>query len=124
MGTPNFCDDDETGIMNPFSSSTPQDSQLDHALEFMQVITEHPLNKSKHTVSDMPLLIYIKALNSRRSPSVYKVTNGQGKVVSLCLFKNSYRLGEDIVGTLDFTDAVVSCMQVRYLFHYFNYIKV
>jgi hypothetical protein len=40
------------------------------------------------------------------------VTNSKGKVVSLCLFKNGYRLGEDIVGTLDFGDSKVSCMQV------------
>ena len=57
-------------------------------------------------------LMAIQLLSSRRSPSVYKVTNSQGKVVSLCLFKTNYRLGEDIIGTLDFTDGVVSCMQV------------
>ena len=55
---------------------------------------------------------FFQLLSSRRSPSVYKVTNSQGKVVSLCLFKSSYRLGEDIIGTLDFSDGVVSCMQV------------
>jgi hypothetical protein len=40
------------------------------------------------------------------------VTNSRGKVVSLCLFKTGYRLGEDIVGTLDFGDSQVSCTQV------------
>lgn len=29
-----------------------------------------------------------------------------------CLFKNSYKLGEDIVGTFDFSNATVSCAQV------------
>ena len=29
-----------------------------------------------------------------------------------CLFKNSYKLGEDIVGTFDFSNATVSCTQV------------
>lgn len=37
-----------------------------------------------------------KLLSSRRSPNVYKVTNSHGKVVSLCLFKTNYRLGEGI----------------------------
>ena len=51
-------------------------------------------------------------LTSRRSPSVFKVTNSKGKVVNLCLFKTGFRLGEDIIGTLDFGDSKVSCMQV------------
>lgn len=29
-----------------------------------------------------------------------------------CLFKNSYKLGEDIVGTFDFSNATVACAQV------------
>ena len=93
LDVPTYNDEEEpTRIMNPFLNSSPRNSQLDQAVEVMQV------------------------LGSRRSPSVYKVTNSLGKVVSLCLFKTSYRLGEDIVGTLDFTDAVVSCMQVFELY--------
>ena len=38
----------------------------------------------------------IQVLSSRRSPSVYKVTNSLGKVVNLCLFKTSYRLGDSL----------------------------
>lgn len=33
-------------------------------------------------------------------------------MVRFCLFKNSYKLGEDIVGTFDFSNATVSCTQV------------
>lgn len=51
-------------------------------------------------------------LTARRSPNFYNVTNGRGRVVRFCLFKNSYKLGEDIVGTFDFSNATVSCAQV------------
>jgi len=87
LGLPIYHDEEDMVVRNPFLKSSPRDSQFDQALEAMQL------------------------LSSRRSPSVYKVTNSQGKVVSLCLFKTNYRLGEDIIGTLDFTDGVVSCMQ-------------
>lgn len=60
------------------------------------------------------LIVFVQLLSSRRSPSIYRVTNSKGKVVALCLFKSSYKLGEDIIGTLDFSDAVVPCMQVSF----------
>lgn len=51
-------------------------------------------------------------MTARRSPNFYNITNGRGRVVRFCLFKNSYKLGEDIVGTFDFSNATVSCAQV------------
>ena len=90
LDVPNYREDEDQvyGSGNPFLNCPSRESPLDQAMEMMQV------------------------LGSRRSPSVYKVTNSQGRVVNLCLFKTSYRLGEDVVGTLDFSEAVVSCMQV------------
>lgn len=40
------------------------------------------------------------------------ITNKWGKVARFCLFKPAYKLGEDIIGTFDFTVATVQCMQV------------
>lgn len=40
------------------------------------------------------------------------ITNKRGKVARFCLFKPAYKLGEDIIGTFDFTVATVQCMQV------------
>lgn len=54
----------------------------------------------------------LQNLTARRSPNFYNITNGRGRVVRFCLFKNSYKLGEDIVGTFDFSNATVSCAQV------------
>lgn len=55
---------------------------------------------------------FFQNLTARRSPNFYNITNGRGRVVRFCLFKNSYKLGEDIVGTFDFSNATVSCAQV------------
>lgn len=40
------------------------------------------------------------------------ISNKRGKVARFCLFKPAYKLGEDIVGSLDFTVATVECMQL------------
>lgn len=40
------------------------------------------------------------------------ISNTWGKVARFCLFKSSYKLGEDIIGTFDFTVATVKCVQV------------
>jgi hypothetical protein len=46
-------------------------------------------------------------------PGYYNITNAQGKVARLCLFKQAYKIGEDIVGLFDFTDAEIPCVQVN-----------
>lgn len=51
-------------------------------------------------------------LTARRSPNSYMITNTRGKVGRFCLFKSAYKLGEDIVGTFDFSVGNVTCMQV------------
>ncbi|XP_058809730.1 RAB6A-GEF complex partner protein 2 isoform X2 [Phymastichus coffea] len=54
----------------------------------------------------------LQNITARRSPNYYNITNQRGRVVRFCLFKNSYKLGEDIIGTFDFSNATVSCTQV------------
>lgn len=63
---------------------------------------------------EMPFDIVMQAvqtLTAKRSPNFYNITKSQGKVVRFCLFKQTYKLGEDIVGTFDFSDATVPCVQ-------------
>ncbi|RZF33861.1 hypothetical protein LSTR_LSTR009885 [Laodelphax striatellus] len=50
-------------------------------------------------------------ITARRSPNVYNITHTNGKVARFCLFKQAYKLGEDIVGTFDFEGAAVRCVQ-------------
>ncbi|XP_077299870.1 RAB6A-GEF complex partner protein 2 [Arctopsyche grandis] len=64
---------------------------------------------------ETPLDIALKVLQNitaRRSPNFYMITNARGKVARFCLFKSAYKLGEDIVGTFDFSVGTVKCMQV------------
>jgi hypothetical protein len=55
----------------------------------------------------------LQILTAKCSPNFYNITKSQGKVVRFCLFKQAYRLGEDIVGTFDFSEATVPCVQVK-----------
>ena len=46
---------------------------------------------------------------------LYNITNCHGKVAEFCLFKQAYRIGDDIIGTCDFSSASVPCVQVSNL---------
>ncbi|XP_065299174.1 RAB6A-GEF complex partner protein 2 isoform X2 [Dermacentor albipictus] len=54
---------------------------------------------------------FLEDLTSRRRPSYYNVTHQNGRVVRFCLLKSCFRLGEDIVGMFDFSEATVPCVQ-------------
>ncbi|XP_047994703.1 RAB6A-GEF complex partner protein 2 [Leguminivora glycinivorella] len=73
---------------NPFSEERKVETPLTMALQVLQNLT------------------------ARRSPNSYMITNSRGKVGRFCLFKSAYKLGEDIVGTFDFSVGTVTCMQV------------
>ncbi|XP_065335737.1 RAB6A-GEF complex partner protein 2 [Cloeon dipterum] len=83
-----YGENEELTPSNPFLEHQQKESTTDLALQELQNIT------------------------ARRSPNFYNITNSRGKVVRFCLFKQAYKLGEDIVGTFDFTDAVVPCVQL------------
>jgi len=72
---------------NPFISDMEKDCPLDSALQVLQMVT------------------------SQRNQKFYNVTNARGHVVKFCIFKQAYKLGEDIVGSLDFNDSNVPCVQ-------------
>lgn len=85
----NICEDSEDlSPSNPFLEKHSKDFELGPALQLVQNIT------------------------ARRSPNYYNITNSRGKVGRFCLFKQAYRLGEDIVGTFDFSSSTVPCIQL------------
>lgn len=55
---------------------------------------------------------HLQSITARRRPNFYLISNKRGRVGRFCLFKPVYKLGEDIVGTLDFTCRTVRCVQV------------
>lgn len=50
-------------------------------------------------------------ITARRAPKFYRISNKHGCVAHFCLFKPSYKLGEDIVGSLDFSKGNINCIQ-------------
>lgn len=76
------------------------------------VAPANPFIEKKKTETYMEILLhYLQNLTSRRCPSFYVITNKRGRVGRFCLFKSNYKLGEDIVGTLDFSAQTVKCIQ-------------
>jgi len=65
-------------------------------------------------IGDNPADLIMQAvqdITSKRRASYFNIANSRGKVCKFCLYKRSYRLGEDIVGTFDFTIGSVQCVQ-------------
>ena len=73
-----------------------------HALLFWRVI--HPSS------SFLPenLLWFVFA-------DVYNIVSNRGSVGRFCLFKSAYRIGEEIVGSFDFSDSLIICLKVNIL---------
>lgn len=53
----------------------------------------------------------LQVVTSQKNQKFYNVTNARGHVVKFCAFKHAYKLGEDIVGSLDFSGCNVPCLQ-------------
>ncbi|XP_037049692.1 RAB6A-GEF complex partner protein 2 [Bradysia coprophila] len=87
---PALCNEtnEELAPTNPFLEKRKTETKLEIALHHLQNIT------------------------ARRRPNFYLISNKRGRVGRFCLFKPVYKLGEDIVGTLDFTCRTVRCVQV------------
>lgn len=87
---PALCNEtnEELAPTNPFLEKRKTETKLEIALHHLQNIT------------------------ARRRPNFYLISNKRGRVGRFCLFKPAYKLGEDIVGTLDFTCRTVRCVQV------------
>lgn len=69
------------------------------------------LEKKKSETKLQIALHHLQNITARRRPNFYLISNKRGVVGRFCLFKPTYKLGEDIVGTLDFSCGAVSCVQ-------------
>lgn len=91
MPEPPFPQDEEVCPSNPFLEEeevSRRDSRpLERALDMLMVTT------------------------SRRYPHMFNITNMRGKVAKFCIFKTVYRLGEDIIGTFNFSEGDIPCLQ-------------
>ena len=57
------------------------------------------------------LMQAVQDITSKRRTSYFNIANTRGKVCKLCMFKTDYRLGEDVVASLDFTVGTLDCVQ-------------
>lgn len=67
--------------------------------------------KESDDKSQTCVLSMLQEPTARRVATFYDVKNSIGRVGRLCLFKTSFRLGEEIMGLFDFAEAVSQCMQ-------------
>uniref|UniRef100_A0AAZ3P146 GP1 homolog, RAB6A GEF complex partner 1 n=1 Tax=Oncorhynchus tshawytscha TaxID=74940 RepID=A0AAZ3P146_ONCTS len=90
MPEPPFPQDEEVAPSNPFleeeEGGRRDDRPLERALDMLTI-------------------------TSRRCPHLFNITNMRGKVAKFCIFKTVYRLGEDIIGTFDFSEGDIPCIQ-------------
>lgn len=54
----------------------------------------------------------LNRITARRSLNVYRIANSRGAVGSFSISKSSYKLGEDIVASFDFSEGTVPCLQI------------
>ncbi|XP_052099381.1 RAB6A-GEF complex partner protein 2-like [Mytilus californianus] len=91
-----------------------------HGLNDISVYTEgeevSPSNpflkpqQSENSLLDIAMQV-LSTVTARKAPHSYNITNAKGKVAKFILFKQAYKLGEDIVGVFNFTDGTVPCVQ-------------
>lgn len=43
---------------------------------------------------------------------LYNISNTRGKVGTFCIFKTVYKIGEDVIGTFNFSEGDIPCLQV------------
>lgn len=71
------------------------------------------LEKRKNFGTRLELALHhLQNITARRRPNFYLISNKRGRVARFCLFKQNFKLGEDIVGTLDFSCRTIQCVQV------------
>ncbi|KAL4222689.1 Golgi membrane exchange factor (Ric1p-Rgp1p) subunit [Mactra antiquata] len=82
-----YMDSEEVQPSNPFMKQKQENSVLDIALGILGTVT------------------------ARNGPHSYNITNTKGRVGKCILYKQAYKLGEDIIGLMDFSESTVDCVQ-------------
>ncbi|KAI1301690.1 RAB6A-GEF complex partner protein 2 [Halotydeus destructor] len=62
--------------------------------------------------SHLDLVLHkLECLTAKRSPGSFAITNQLGHVARFFLLKSTFKLGEDVIGVFDFSEAIVPCVQ-------------
>jgi len=86
----------------------PNNQQVNPSITnpFLMTDVKDSNDKSRESVINL-----LQEPSARRVAMFYDIRNSKGRVGRLCVFKTSFRLGEDIMGLFDFSDAESQCMQ-------------
>ncbi|XP_033020238.1 RAB6A-GEF complex partner protein 2 isoform X3 [Lacerta agilis] len=85
----------------------PQDEAVAPSNPFLE---EEEGAKKDSRLADLATEL-LMAATSRRSLHLYNISNSRGKVGTFCIFKAVYKIGEDIVGTFNFSEGDIPCLQ-------------
>ncbi|XP_037757820.1 RAB6A-GEF complex partner protein 2 [Chelonia mydas] len=85
----------------------PQDEVVAPSNPFLE---EEERVKKDSRLADLATEL-LMAATSRRSLHVYNISNTRGKVGKFGIFKTVYKIGEDILGTFNFSEGDIPCLQ-------------
>ncbi|KFO90079.1 Retrograde Golgi transport protein RGP1, partial [Buceros rhinoceros silvestris] len=85
----------------------PQDEAVAPSNPFLE--EEEGLKKDSR-LADLATELLMVA-TSRRSLHLYNISNTRGKVGTFCIFKTIYKIGEDVIGTFNFSEGDIPCLQ-------------
>jgi RAB6A-GEF complex partner protein 2 len=101
---------DKEVLVNPFKiNQNNDDERLEYALQILEDIT------LKNTPSNASFYFSSRIYFNFRffdHKGTFNVTTQNEKIVKIILNKNSFKIGDKIIGYLDFTDSQVSCIEV------------
>lgn len=85
----------------------PQDEEVAPSNPFLE--EEEGVKKDSRVVDLATELLMVAT--SRRSLHLYNISNSRGKVGTFCIFKTVYKIGEDVIGTFNFLEGDIPCLQ-------------
>ncbi|XP_069061808.1 RAB6A-GEF complex partner protein 2 isoform X3 [Pleurodeles waltl] len=85
----------------------PQDEEVAPSNPFLE--EEEGVKKDSRVVDLATELLMVAT--SRRSLHLYNISNSRGKVGTFCIFKTVYKIGEDVIGTFNFFEGDIPCLQ-------------
>ncbi|EDO31658.1 predicted protein [Nematostella vectensis] len=87
-------------------------SEIQHLVEYKEQPSNPFLEKQTLETSLLDIGVdFLNAVTSRRNSYIYSIVSERGTVGKFCLFKSAYRIGEEIVGSFDFDDSLISCLK-------------
>ncbi|XP_040191709.1 RAB6A-GEF complex partner protein 2 [Rana temporaria] len=89
------------------SFQPPQEDEVAPSNPFLD---EDEMSKKDSRLLDSAVEI-LMAVTSRRTLHQYNISNTRGRVGTFCIFKTVYKIGEDVIGTFNFSDGEIPCLQ-------------